>query len=83
MRRYTVAHAGRESDAPFSAYLYDVFRDGEKVAQLGHDYRGEDHWINLPEGKWIALPQQVILGGGPEPLTLSLVGVEAIERLID
>lgn len=81
MSRYTVTHAGRESSEPFSNYLFDVFRDGRKVAELSHDYRGDEHWLRLPGGRWMALPNRIIEGGGPQPLALSSAGVKAVERL--
>ena len=82
MSRYTVTHAGRESSEPFSNYLFDVSRDGLKVAELSHDYRGDEHWLRLPGGQWMALPDRIIEGGGPQPLALSSAGVKAVDRLI-
>jgi len=82
MTLYTVTHAGRESDEPFSNYLFDVSRDGQKVAELSHDYRDDEHWMRLPEGRWVTLPERIIEGGGPQRLVLSLAGIKAIERLI-
>lgn len=83
MRKFTVSHAGRDGVESFSPYLFDVFADGVKVAELGHDYRGDEHWIRVPAGEWIDLPQRVIKGGGPNlPLTLSAAGEQAVERLI-
>jgi len=82
MSRYTVTHAGRENCEPFSNYLFDVFRDGCKVAELSHDYRGDEHWLRLPGGRWMTLPNRIIEGGGPQTLALSSAGVKAVERLI-
>jgi hypothetical protein len=82
MTEYTVTHAGRESSEPFSNYRFDVSRDGRKVAELSHDYRGDEHWMRLPGGTWKTLPHRIIEGGGPNPLALSSEGVNAVERLI-
>lgn len=82
MSAYAVVHAGRESGEPFANYLFDVFRDGRTVAELSHDYRGDEHWMRLPGGRWVALPERIIEGGGPQPLVLSSAGVKAVDRLI-
>lgn len=83
MGRFTVSHAGRDGVGSFSPYLFDVFLNGLKVAELGHDYRGDEHWMRLPGGDWIELPERVINGGGPGlPLALSAAGQKAIEGLI-
>ena len=82
MSEYEIAHAGRESSEPFSNYLFAVSRAGRKVAELSHDYRGDEHWMRVPGGPWMTLPNGVIVGGGPQPLALSSAGVEAVEHLI-
>ena len=81
MKSYTITHAGRESKEPFSNYLFDVFRDGQKLAELRHDYRGDEHWMRLPGSRWVTAPERIIEGGGPEPLVLSTTGVKAMDRL--
>lgn len=82
MQAYAVTHAGRENGEPFSNYVFDVTIDGRKVAELSHDYRGDAHWMRLPNGPWIELPERIIEGGGPQPLTLSSAGVETVANLI-
>lgn len=82
MHAYVVTHAGRENEESFSNYLFDVTIDGRKVAELGHDYRGDAHWMRLPEGPWIELPERIIEGGGSQPLALSSAGVAALTNLI-
>lgn len=82
MQAFAVTHAVRKNDEPFSNYIFDVSVDGRKVAELSHDYRGDAHWIRLPNGPWIELSARIIEGGGPQPLTLSAAGVEAVTRLI-
>jgi len=81
MSRYTVAHAGRENNEPFSCYLYEVFRDGRKVAELRHDYRGDEHWLRLLGGSWVTLPERILEGGGPHPLALSKSGTRALDQM--
>lgn len=82
MSRYTVAPAGRENGEPFSNYLFDVFRDGHKVAELSHDYRGDEHWMRLPGGSWKTLSDRIIEGGGSQPLALSKAGIEVVDQLV-
>lgn len=83
MKKFTVSHAVRDGVDSFSPYVFDVFSDGLKVAELGHDYRGDENWIRVPGGEWIALPERVVKGGGPNlPLKLSVAGEMAVERLI-
>jgi hypothetical protein len=83
MSAFEVAHAGRESAEPFTNCLFEVTRNGRKVAELSHDYRGDEHWMRLPGGQWIALPNRIIEGGGPQPLAISSAGVKALDRLLD
>lgn len=82
MNRYTVARAGRENSEPFSNYLFEVFHDGRKVAELSHDYRGDEHSIRLPGGPWVTLPKRIIEGGGPQSIALSNAGIKAVDQLI-
>jgi hypothetical protein len=82
MSTYIVALAGRESAEPLSNYLFEVTRNGRKVAELSHDYRGDEHWMRLPEGRWITLPDRIIIGGGSQPLAISSSGVKALDRLL-
>ncbi|MDB5706966.1 MAG: hypothetical protein JWN66_4082 [Sphingomonas bacterium] len=83
MRKFDISHAGRDGAEPFAPYLFDVSSDGRKVAQLGHDYRGDEHWMRLPGSDWVELPERVLKGGGPGgPLYLSPEGIKAIQRLI-
>jgi hypothetical protein len=82
MSAYVITHAGRGSSEPFSNYLFDVSRGGQKVAELSHDYRGDEHSMRLPGAGWITLTDRIIAGGGPEPLTLSKAGVQALDRLL-
>jgi len=82
MSQYTVSHAGRESGEPFANYLFDVSQDGRKIAELSHDYRGDEHWMRLPGGSWVPLSERIIEGGGPQPLYLSAAGIKAVNNLI-
>jgi hypothetical protein len=82
MSAYEVAHAGRESGEPFSNYLFEVTRNGQKVAELSHDYRGDEHWMRLPEGRWISLVDRIIEGGGPQPLAISSAGIKGLDQLL-
>lgn len=82
MSTYIVVHSGRESAEPFSNYLFEVTSNGLKVAELSHDYRGDEHWMRLPEGPWITLPHRIIVGGGPQPLAISSTGVKILNRLL-
>lgn len=79
---YKVVHAGRESTEPFSNYLFEVTSNGRKVAELSHDYRGDEHWMRLPEGPWIPVPDRIIVGGGQQPLAISSMGVKILNRLL-
>jgi hypothetical protein len=80
--KFAIVHRGRESAEEFSNYVFDVVCDGRKVAELSHDYKGDEHWIRLPGESWATLAERVIQGGGPQPLQLSAAGVRAVERLI-
>jgi hypothetical protein len=79
---YVITHAGRTSVEPFSNYLFEIFQDGRKVAELTHDFRGDDFCMRLPGGQWVAVSNRTLEGGGPQPLVLSLAGAKAVDRLL-
>jgi len=81
MNELSVVHAGREGAEPFSNYFYRVFRGERCVAEISHTYRGDEHFIRKPGGEWQST-DQLIEGGGPQPLRLSNVGVQTVEKLI-
>jgi hypothetical protein len=64
MKSFTVTHAGRESSEPFSNYLFDVTDDGRKVAELSHDFRGDEHWIRLPGDRWAPYQSESLRAAG-------------------
>jgi hypothetical protein len=78
---YNVRALGKESSEPFSNYLYEISRDGRKVAELSHDHRGDEFFIRKPFGDWVAT-DRLIDGGGPEPLVITSVGSTIIDRLL-
>jgi hypothetical protein len=65
----------------FGNYPYEIFLAGRKVAELEHDYRGDGHFIRLPNGPWIET-DRILIGGGAEPLVLSQAGIEIVKNRI-
>ena len=71
---FTVKHieGTRES---FGDYRYGIFEDGQLIAYFWHDYRGDDNGIEFINGISANDPVgsrgDFLLGGGPQPLTLS------------
>ena len=72
--QYSIKHGDIERDTSGN-YQYEIFRDTELVARYWHDYRGDDHGIKFLNGSSESSPiGQIIdflIGGGPQPLTLS------------
>ena len=78
MSRYTIRKAPGERE-PFGDYEYEIFLDGEKVAQFSHDFRGEEPVLQTA-GAWrycIALK-----GGGGEPLEVTEEGARALDEML-
>jgi hypothetical protein len=75
---YQVIPRGRTSSEPFAAYVYEVRKNGRRVAKIRHNARGEDFEFRMSSlGEWESC-DPMIEGGGPEPLRLTTEG----ERLI-
>jgi hypothetical protein len=73
-----VQHERKES---FGNYPYSVHLGGRKVAVIEHDYRGDEHYVRIPNGPWQAC-DKILTGGGPEPLGLTAEGNALISKLI-
>jgi hypothetical protein len=73
-----VQHERREG---FGNYPYSVALNGKIVAEIEHDYRGDAHYVRLPDGPWCDC-DRIIAGGGPEPLALTADGITLISKLI-
>ena len=80
MSRYVVRDAGGERE-PFGDYLYDVFLDGRKVAEISHDYRGDDLAIYVA-GQRVDLDWSSFRGGGPEPVVLGDYAVRKLDEIL-
>lgn len=77
---FEVIYNGRVSDDPFSNYLFEIRRAGHRVAELQHNFRGEDHHIRVGAfGEWEPF-DGILEGGGPQPLRLSVDGAAHLER---
>lgn len=80
MAEFEVIYNGRVSDEPFSNYLFEIRRAGHRVAELQHNYRGEDHHIRVGAfGEWEPF-DGILEGGGQKSLRLSIDGAAQLER---
>ena len=77
MSRYEVRRSGRERQ-PFDDYDYEVFLDGTKVADISHDFRGED--LTLSVGAKSFWP--VALHGVEEPFSLEAGDEAKLDALL-
>ena len=80
MSRYVVLDAPGERE-PFGDYNYDVFLDGKKVAEISHDYRGDDLAIYVA-GQRVDLAWSSFRGGGPEPVELGDYAVGKLDEIL-
>jgi hypothetical protein len=70
MSEFSAAHSGRER----GGYVYEIRHRGHKVAELWHDFRGEEPHIRISSlAEWTPF-EKILEGGGPEPLRLSTEG---------
>jgi len=87
MTRITVAHDGRlthdgrKAEEPFANYLYAVFDDGRRVAEVTHTCRGDELSMRLVGGDWVDAQDRIITGGGPEPVRLTKAGEQLLDKL--
>ena len=79
--RIEFSNEPRES---FGNYRYEIFKDGQLVAYLWHDYRGDDYGIEFVGGggkDWpIGRLTNFLAGGGPKPLRLSTKAIEYLDE---
>lgn len=82
MSVFEVIRRGRDGDKAFAPYLYEIRQDGRKVAEFRHNHRGEDHAIRRSSlARWEEF-DDILEGGGPEPLRVSASGADALSRYL-
>lgn len=77
---FEVVHRGRDR----GGYLYEIRRDGRAVAELWHNHRNEDHMARRSTlgAVWEDF-EDILEGGGPEPLSVSATGTTLLLRYLD
>jgi len=69
-------------DGPeFHDYTYAIVCDGEVVGEFGHDYRNDEKWLTI-KGVTQTITNDLLEGGGPEPLRVSKAGSTLLDRLL-
>jgi hypothetical protein len=76
---FEVIHRKREADG---SYLFEIRQDGRKVAEIKHNHRGEDHYIRRSSLRAWEEFDDVLEGGGPEPLRLGKAGRDLLIRYL-
>lgn len=75
MRDFEVIHRGRDASG---SYLYEIRENGRKVADIQHNHKGEEYFIRRSSlHEWREF-DDVLEGGGPEPLRISASGVDRL-----
>ncbi|MGJ7542286.1 hypothetical protein [Variovorax sp. LT1R16] len=68
----------------FGRYEYSIFKGDRLVARYWHDYRGDEHEVELVGGSSHSWPvgrmTDFLEGGGPEPLSLSARAVTYLDN---
>jgi hypothetical protein len=79
MSGFEVVHRGRDR----GGYLYLIQSSGRAVAELWHNHRGEEHMIKRSSlgGQWEGF-ENILDGGGPEPLRVSAWGAEVLSKYL-
>jgi hypothetical protein len=79
---FTVQYATPNRDSNGN-YNYRIFKNGRLVAMYWHDFRGDEHGIDFlggPSEEWpVGRMIEFLLGGGPQPLTLSEKAIKYLE----
>lgn len=82
MSAFEVIRKGRGGEAAFASYLYEIRRDGRKVAEFRHSYRNEDYEIRRSSlDQWEEF-DDILEGGGPQPLRVSASGGDALSQYL-
>lgn len=82
MSDFEVIHRGRESDAAFARHLYEIRKNGRKVAEFSHSYRNEDRAIRRSSlDRWENF-ESILEGGGPQPLRVSAIGMVILTKYL-
>lgn len=81
MSKYRVEHLGRGGPQPFDTYRYAIWLGSDRVAEFEHDYRNDDRWF-LINGAITPCDIDVLSGGGPQPLEVSLAGGRLLDQLL-
>ena len=80
---FTVKHVKKTRES-FGEYRYGIYEDGNLIAYFWHDYRGDDNGIEFVNGISATDPVgrrgDFLLGGGPQPLTLSEQAIKYINE---
>ena len=78
---FTVVHRNTPREKS-GDYLYDVYRQGQKVGEIIHDFRGDAHSVRTTGG-WKECEGGILNGGGGTPLSLNAWGEEIFVRLLE
>lgn len=80
---FTVKHVQKTRES-FGEYRYGIYEDGNLIAYFWHDYRGDDNGIEFINGisanEPVGTRSGFLLGGGPQPLTLSKEAIAYINQ---
>ncbi len=69
---FTVKQRERQVGS-FAEYIYDVFRDGQKVGEFSHTYRGDEPMLRIGNGSWVAT-DNILIDDKPPPHMVSEKG---------
>lgn len=80
MAEFESIHRDRATGDPPSSYIYEIRRNGVRIAELRHNHRGEEFFIRVGSmGKWEPF-DDVLEGGGSEPLRMTTAGTAILKR---
>jgi len=77
--KYGVRHSSQRRES-FGPYCYEIRRGKAVVALYFHDYRGDEHWLEI-DGDHIEC-SRLLTGGGPLPLRITGEGSKLLDSLL-
>lgn len=77
---FTVKQRERQPGS-FAEYVYDVLRDGQKIGEFSHTYRGDEPMLKIGTGSWVET-DNILVDDQPPPHKVSDRGSRILQAAL-